>query len=108
MDNIADIVEHEGQLWTWRAQEKGSWTFLSLDGETREALRALAIMRKLEHGTQRGFGSLKVQARIGDSEWSTSIFPDKTRGWLLPIKAAIRKAEGIGDGDIVRARLTIL
>lgn len=63
-------------------------------------------MRKLE-GTARGFGSLKVKARIGATEFATSVFPSKSDGgWLLPVKAAVRKAEGIGEGDDVEVSLT--
>ena len=104
---MSDTATHTGTLWVWRAAEKGSWHFLTIDGEAGEALTGIALMRKLEYGHRAGFGSLKVGARIGDSEWSTSVFPDKARGWLLPVKAAIRKAEGIGEGDAVTVRLEV-
>lgn len=71
---------------------------MSIGGEAAEALSATALMRKLE-GMARGFGSLKVTATIGDSTWRTSVFPSREDGWMLPIKAAVRKAEGIGEGD---------
>ena len=57
-------------------------------------------MRRLEKSIG-GFGSLKVEARIGDSAFTTSVFPSKEIGWLLPVKAAVRKAEGIAEGDAV-------
>ena len=61
-------------------------------------------MRKLE-GMSRGWGSLKVVATIGESRWSTSVFPSKDSGWILPVKAAVRKAEGLGVGDAVEVTL---
>ena len=61
-------------------------------------------MRKLE-GMARGWGSLKVVATIGGSRWSTSVFPAKDTGWLLPVKAAVRKAEGLGEGEPVEVTL---
>lgn len=104
---MSEQVSHTGSIWVWRAQQKGSWHFLTIDGEAGEALRATALMRKLELGQRAGFGSLKVEVELGDSRWKTSVFPDKSRGWLLPIKAAIRKAEGVGEGDEVSVVLTL-
>ena len=63
-------------------------------------------MRRLE-GAAKGFGSLKVTARIGDSTFKTSVFPSKDLGWLLPVKAAVRKAEGVGEGDVVAVVLEV-
>ena len=63
-------------------------------------------MRKLE-GMARGWGSLKVIATIGASRWSTSVFPAKDTGWLLPVKAAVRKAEGLSEGDTVEVVLEL-
>ena len=98
---------HRGQLWCWTpATGKGSWHFVTVNGTAGEALSATALMRRLEGGA-RGFGSLKVQAAIGDSRFATSVFPSKEDGWLLPIKASVRKAEGIGEGDEVDLVLTV-
>jgi hypothetical protein len=103
-----DEVSHQGTLWKWQGEGPAAWHFVTIDGEAGDTLTALAVMRKLELGRSRGFGSLKVRARIGESEWSTSVFPAKARGWLLPVKAAVRKAEGLGEGEVVEVTLTIL
>lgn len=45
---------------------------------------------------KRGWGSLPVKATIGSTTWETSIFPDKqSKGYLLPLKAEVRKKEKI-------------
>ena len=55
-----------------------------------------------------GFGSAKVTATIGETGWRTSVFPHKASGgWLLPVKKAVRQAEGLNEGDRVRVRLTL-
>ena len=96
-----ETIAHTGQLWRWTgANGTDSWHFLTFDGEAGEALSATALMRKLE-GMARGWGSLKVVATIGESRWSTSVFPSKETGWLLPVKASVRKAEGLVEGDAV-------
>lgn len=56
----------------------------------------------------RNWGSLPVSVTIGKTTWSTSIFPDRKMGtYLLPLKAQIRKAEGLNDGDTVQFNLKI-
>lgn len=98
-------ISHTGTLWRWTGGSSGgSWHFLTIDGEAGESLSATALMRRLER-TIGGFGSIKVAARIGASRFSTSVFPSKSEGWILPIKAAVRKAEGIGEGDAVEVVL---
>ena len=54
----------------------------------------------------RGFGSIKVTATIGATTWSTSVFPsDEQKGYVLPLKKAVRQAEGIEPGGTVRVTL---
>ena len=49
---------------------------------------------------RKGFGSARVEAVIGDTRWKTSVFPHKeSGGWILPVKASVRKAEGLTEGD---------
>lgn len=100
-------LHHTGTLWRWTGANNGTWHFITIDGEAGEALSGTALMRKLE-GNARGFGSLKVKARIGETLFATSVFPSKADGgWLLPVKAAVRRAEGIGEGDTVEVFLEV-
>jgi hypothetical protein len=50
----------------------------------------------------RGFGSIKVRAKIGKSVWDTSLFPSKEGPYLLAIKKSVRFDEGIEAGDVVK------
>ena len=106
-----DTIRHTAPLWPWtggKSANAGNWFFVTIDGAVGEDLSALAAMRRLELGAARGFGSVKVRTRIGLTEWRTSCFPDKARGgWLLPVKAAIRKAEGLAGGDTATVELRI-
>ena len=96
-------------LWIWTSDKApASWHFLTIDGAAGEAIHALALMRRLEFGRKRGWGSMKVRATIGDTSWETSIFPAKdVGGWLLPVKASVRKAEGLVAGDDVTVALEV-
>jgi hypothetical protein len=97
------------KLWIWSTDKApASWHFLTIEGEAAEAIHALALMRRLEFGHKRGWGSIKVIATVGETSWDTSIFPAKDLGgWLLPVKAAVRKAEGLVAGDQVKVTITL-
>lgn len=53
----------------------------------------------------RGFGSVKVEAAIGNITWRTSVFPLNSGGYLLPVKAEVRKRAGLAAGDEVTVTL---
>lgn len=94
-----------GPVWLWQGRDgapaKGSWYFLTIDGETAAAIRAAAT-------NAAAWGSVYVEASIGGTTWRTSLFPSKQAGgWLLPLKAAVRKAEAIREGSEVEARLAL-
>ena len=100
-----ETLAHHGRLWRWTsAAANGTWFFVTIDGPAGDALSGTALMRKLE-GAGRGFGSLKVKATIGETEFATSVFPSGNEGWLLPVKAAVRKAEEVGEGDEITVLL---
>lgn len=103
---MSERLTHTGPLWRWTGGNGGSWHFLSIDGAAGEALSATALMRRMER-TIGGFGSLKVRATIGDTAFATSVFPSKSAGWLLPVKAAVRRAEDLAEGDAVTVVLEI-
>lgn len=102
-----EVLAHTGPLWRWTGTgNAGAWHFVTIDGAAGEALSATALMRRLER-TLGGFGSLKVIARIGDSTFRTSVFPSRERGWLLPVKASVRRAEDLAPGDAVAVVLEV-
>ena len=95
------MIHVTATLWRWSG-EGGSWHFLTIDGQVSAEIRFAAL------GRTGGFGSIKVEARIGRTSWSTSIFPQKdSGGFILPVKAAVRKAEAIGEGDEVTVELRL-
>lgn len=100
-------MTHTGKLWRWTSSSgTGSWHFITIDGAAGESLSGTALMRRMERSLG-GFGSLKVTATIGESTFKTSVFPSKELGWLLPVKASVRKAEGLGEGDSVAVVLEL-
>lgn len=95
------------QIWTNDA-ENSSVGFVILPPEAAEAVAAHELMRRLELGKRRGFGSVKVTARVGASTWDTSVFPQKGReSWFMAVKVGVRRAEGIEEGDQVEVGLML-
>jgi hypothetical protein len=58
-------------------------------------------------GTRRGFGSVRVTVTVGAASWQTSIFPDKSGAYQLPVRRAVRLSERLEAGDDVRVRLEL-
>ena len=96
------VVVFDAELWIWDARRAESWTFVSLPAEASEEIRELAA------GPRRGFGSVRVRVTVGASTWTTSIFPDSARGYVLPIKRAVRKAEALDAGDIATVTVELI
>jgi hypothetical protein len=86
----------------WRYAGPGSWHFITLP------VKHAATIKALLRSPRRGWGSLSVTATIGSSSWKTSIFPEKkSKSYLLPVKADVRKKESIEDGDTVAVTLEV-
>ncbi|WP_255491792.1 MULTISPECIES: DUF1905 domain-containing protein [unclassified Actinotalea] len=97
------VFDFDAELWVWQARRTDTWTFVSLPTDVADEVLDVA------GGVARGFGSLRVEVRLGDSRWRTSIFPDGTaKTYVLPIKKAVRHAEGVEAGDVVRVAITLL
>jgi hypothetical protein len=92
-------------LWLWDARRADTWTFVTVPQDVSVAIEDEAELR----GLRAGFGSVRVEVRIGVTVWSTSVFPDKDSGcFVLPIKKAVRKVEGLEVGDVVEVSVEVL
>lgn len=94
-------IEFEGEIFRWSAREQ-DWYFAALPQDLSAEIREIPRPK-------RGFGSVRVDVRIGATRWRTSIFPDATQGaYVLPLKRSVRDAEGIGDAGVVSVELEVL
>jgi len=90
-------------LWIWKGSDAaGRWYFITVPEDQSDEIRAHAL------GGPRGFGSVKVEARIGDVTWRTSVFPLNSGGYLLPVKKEVRAQADIAAGDEVTVTLELL
>jgi hypothetical protein len=93
----------DAELWIWDARRADSWTFVSLPAEASAEIRQL-----VDPAPQRGFGSVRVRVTVGNTTWTTSVFPDPRRGsYSLPIKKAVRRAEALAAGDVTTVTVEI-
>jgi len=49
---------------------------------------------------------IPVTARIGDTEWTTSLWP-KDGAYIVPVKSWVREKEALDVGDTVTLSLTV-
>ena len=98
-DNIA--YDFTAALYEWTGP--AAWHFVTVPVAISDEIDART------HGLTNGFGSVRVRVRIGGSEWMTSLFPDsKQQAYVLPMKKAVRQAEGLTAGDDVSVTLELI
>lgn len=90
-------IEFEGTIFFWRGR---AWYFVTIPEE--QSLDIKAISKLVTYG----WGVIPVIVRIGKTEWQTSLFPKDER-YLVPIKARVRKAETLAEGDSVNIQLEV-
>jgi Domain of unknown function (DUF1905) len=90
--------EFSGDIWFWKGPSP--WYFITVPEELCADLEATSAF------VSYGWGMIPVTARIGDTEWSTSLFPKDGR-YIVPLRAGVRRAESLEEGDTVSVRLTI-
>jgi hypothetical protein len=89
------------KVWIWPG-ENANWFFVYVD--TPDVLK----IREETKG-QRGFGSVRVRATLGETSWESSMFwSKKDNCYVFPLKAQIRKKEGVFDGDEVSIKFELL
>ena len=91
-------LDFRGELWTWRGPAPHHFVTVPED--------AAALLHAVSPLVSYGWGCIPVRVRCGRTTWATSLFP-KDGGFIVPIKAAVRTAEGLDIGDDVALRLTV-
>ena len=91
-------IEFNGKIWTWRGP--APWYFVTVPAALSHDLQD--IMGIVTYG----WGMIPVVVRIGKTEWKTSLWPKDGR-YIVPIKASVREAEHLDEGDKVTVRLEV-
>jgi hypothetical protein len=95
----------KGKIFIWQAENGVGWCFVYIDKDTSEQIRETLRKNKVQ---KVAFGSVRTQVTIGSSTWNTSLFPNsKNKVYMLPVKASVRKKEGIEEGDLLDISLLL-
>ena len=92
------IIEFNGKIWFWRGP--APWFFVTVPENYSQDIKAISGM------VTYGWGVIPVTVWVGETEFTTSLIP-KDGLYLVPIKASVRKAEGLEKDDEVTLRLEI-
>ena len=85
-------------VWEWR----GPSPFYFVTVPEDESVQLESVSSLVTYG----WGMIPVEATIGSTRWTTSLFP-KDALYVVPLKSAIRRAERIDVGDVVRVLLDV-
>ena len=92
------FIEFSGKIFFWRGP--APWFFVSVPEEQSRAIQSISRL------VTYGWGVIPVHVRVGKTEFQTSLFPKDGR-YLVPIKASVRKAEKLNEGDTVKVKLEV-
>lgn len=89
--------------WRWEARSD-AWVFVSLPTQVSDE-----VAEASDGGAPRGWGAVRVEVRCGTTTGRTSVFPDAGKScYVLPLKAAVRRAEAVGLEQDVTLHLRLL
>ena len=91
-------LEFSGDVWHWRGPSP--YHFVTVPPEE------CGVLEEVAPAVSYGWGMIPVSAAIGDTRWTTSLFP-KDGAYVVPLCDAVRRAEGLGVGDVVTVRLEV-
>ena len=87
-----------GEIIHWRGP--APFHFVAVPEAQSAAIEASSAL------TSYGWGCIPVEAQVGETTFTTSLFP-KDGAYLVPIKVAVRRAEGLELGDVIDVRITV-
>ncbi len=92
------IIKFTGEIFYWRGP--APFLFVAVPEQPSSELKAISAM------VTYGWGVIPVQVRIGQTEWTTSLFPKQGR-YLVPIRKSVQKSENLEVGDSVSIEIEI-
>lgn len=91
-------LDFAGELFYWRGPSP--YHFVAVPDSEGAEIHAVSAL------VTYGWGVIPALAEIGETSWTTSLFP-KDGGYVVPIRASVRKAESLELGDSVHVSLSI-
>ena len=91
-------IEFTNKIWFWKGP--APFYFVTVPPEQSHQLHFIS------GSVTYGWGMIPVTAQIGPTTWQTSLFP-KDGGYIVPIKASVRKARKLEEGDSITLLLEV-
>jgi hypothetical protein len=91
-------LEFSAVVFEWRGP--APYHFLAVPEDEADQIRETAS------AVTYGWGMIPVRGRIGETDFTTSLWP-QAGGYVVPIKDAVRRPERLELGDEVTVRLMI-
>jgi hypothetical protein len=87
-----------GEIWYWRGP--APFHFVTVPEEPAQAIKDVSSQ------VSYGWGVIPVTITVGSTTRTTSLFP-KYGGYIVPLRDALRAAEGLEIGDVADIRMTV-
>jgi hypothetical protein len=91
-------IEFTGKIIHWRGP--APFLFVPVPPEQSQQIKDISNL------VTYGWGVIPVTARVGKTEWTTSLFP-KDGLYLVPLKMVVQKAENLKEGDTVTVHIEV-
>ncbi len=91
-------TEFTGKIWFWKGP--APWYFVTVPEAQCRELKAMSPF------VTYGWGMIPATIRIGKTEYKTALWP-KNGLYIVPLKASVRKAEKLEEGDEVTVQLRV-
>ncbi|MBC9733250.1 DUF1905 domain-containing protein [Nocardioides marmotae] len=87
-----------GPVFEWRGPAPHHFVALPEDDA--------AVVADVAAAVTYGWGMIPVAVRMGGTRWTTALWP-RDGSYVVPLKLAARRAEGVATGDVVDLVVTI-
>ncbi|MEP6756582.1 MAG: DUF1905 domain-containing protein [Chthonomonadales bacterium] len=91
-------IEFKSKVWYWKGP--APWYFVTVPAQH------VPVLKEMLTQVTYGWGMIPTRVKIGNTEWSTAMFPNDG-SYIIPVKASVRKAEKIDEGDEVIIVLSV-
>src|SRR5262245_31914954 len=91
-------LEFDGEVVLWRGPSP--YHFIAVPAAECKEIEGVAGL------VSYGWGVIPATVRVGETTWTTSLFP-RQGGYLVPVRDAVRLAEGMEVGEVIGVRLSI-
>lgn len=91
--------QFSAEVWYWKGPAPHYFVSVPPD--------LTAEIKEMEKAATYGWGMIPVNARVGETEWYTAMWP-RDGAYVLPLKLVVRRAERLEEGDTVEVMIEVI